>query len=171
MRRGVGIPQPAPAARYKNKNPGFFATFLFLILWVRLQAGPRAIQGRYWRGSSARGRFRSDTKGAGIRAATKGKTRAMPKGRGPDVAPRGFKSKPRGSASIDPALLLGQSFRTVLRTGDARWPQAVSQGARRDITKKRGHPAPNALAMFSNDGAPYFKTQVPSGDQIPHLCA
>lgn len=25
MRRGVGIPQPAPAARYKNKNPGFFA--------------------------------------------------------------------------------------------------------------------------------------------------
>lgn len=28
MRRGVGIPQPAPAARYKNKNPGFFATFL-----------------------------------------------------------------------------------------------------------------------------------------------
>lgn len=30
MRRGVGIPQPAPAARYKNKNPGFFATFLRL---------------------------------------------------------------------------------------------------------------------------------------------
>ena len=42
----------------------------------------------------------------------------------------------------------------VLRTGDARWPQAVSQGARRDITKKRGHPDPDALAMFSNDGAP-----------------
>lgn len=27
MRRGVGIPQPAPAARYKNKNPGFFCNF------------------------------------------------------------------------------------------------------------------------------------------------
>lgn len=30
MRRGVGIPQPAPAARYKNKNPDIFATFLRL---------------------------------------------------------------------------------------------------------------------------------------------
>lgn len=43
--------------------------------------------------------------------------------------------------------------------------------AARYKNKKRGHPAPNTLAMFSNDGAPYFKTQVPSGDQIPHLCA
>ena len=30
MRRGVGIPQPAPAARYKNKIPAFLQLFLRL---------------------------------------------------------------------------------------------------------------------------------------------
>lgn len=30
MRRRVDIPQPAPVTRCKNKNPGFFATFLRL---------------------------------------------------------------------------------------------------------------------------------------------
>lgn len=30
MRRRVDIPQPAPVTHCKNKNPGFFATFLRL---------------------------------------------------------------------------------------------------------------------------------------------
>ena len=49
MRRGVGIPQPAPAARYKNKNPGFFATFLRLGALFRPKSWDRtAIQLITW---------------------------------------------------------------------------------------------------------------------------
>ena len=53
------------------------------------------------------------------------------------------------------------------------------EAARHNIakTKKRGHPASDALALFSNDVAPtlaltpYSRTQVPSSDRIPRLYA
>lgn len=43
MRRGVGIPQPAPAARYKNKNPGFFVFDPLVTASNRAQGNPETI--------------------------------------------------------------------------------------------------------------------------------
>lgn len=54
---------------------------------------------------------------------------------------------------------------------------APSRRFARCKNKKRGHPASDALALFSNDVTPslaltlYSRTQVPSGDRIPRLYA
>ena len=73
----------------------------------------------------------------------------------------------------------GDTFGTVPRTGDARWPRAVPAKRPATILQKQKARASgsDALALFSNDVAPtlaltlYPRTQVPSSDRIPRLYA